>query len=221
MLGKFKELIFIGGGDYRKQENQDIDTYLASILRSSMKILIVPFASPQEKHESWMKTLMANFSKYDLTNFELLDENLSKEEMADKIESAEAIFIIGGLPTTLLAKIRKKDIEESFRKCAGVIIGYSAGAMVLPNSCIILPEGGYTKVEKVKGLGMCDFGIYVHYKEEHDLYLKQFSSNMKIYAISDRSALVYKDGELNYIGEGVYLFHKGKKTRVYKKDMDF
>ena len=65
-----KEIIFIGGGDYRKEENIEIDKYILSLINKDSKILIVPFATTKEKYVSWAATLLNNFKKYDISNFE-------------------------------------------------------------------------------------------------------------------------------------------------------
>jgi len=208
-----KEVIFIGGGDYRKEENLEIDKYLISILNKDSKILIIPFATTKEKYVSWESTLLNNFKKYNLSNFEVLDEDLPKEVMIKRIKSSDALFFTGGLPDLLLNKLKEKDLIKNLLNYSGVIIGYSAGTLAFCNECIILPEEGYTRTQILAGIGLCNFSTYVHYNESHDKYLLELSKDREIYAIENKSAIVLKDNKLKFIGK-IYLFKNNQKKDV-------
>ena len=58
-----------------------------------------------------------------------------------------------------------------------------------------------------------EFTVKVHYKPSEDEELKSLSKEERIYAIPERSALVYDNGALTAIGN-VYLFQNGEKTRM-------
>lgn len=204
-----KEIIFIGGGDYRKQENRAIDKYLIKIIKPEMKILIIPFASRKEKYVSWASALFVNFSKYHIKNFSILDIDLPKEVMIDRIKESDVLFLTGGLPNVLIEALSKKGLISIIRNYHGIIIGYSAGALAICRDCIILPEEGHPGKEIIRGLGLCDFSVYVHYSKDQDKDLSEFSKERKIYAICDKSAIVLKNGKMSFIGDS-FLFDKNK-----------
>jgi peptidase E len=208
-----KEIIFLGGGDYRKEENIEIDDYLISVLNKDSKILIIPFAAPKEKYVSWASALLNNFKKYGISNFEILDEDLSEDIMVKRIKGSNALFFTGGSPELLLDKLKEKNLINFLLNYPGILIGYSAGTLVFCKECIILPEEGRTKIQILNGVGLCDFSTYVHYNESHDKYLLDLSKNREIYAIENKSAVVLKDNRLKFIGK-VHLFKNNEKLAL-------
>jgi len=77
----------------------------------------------------------------------------------------------------------------------------------------VLTDRREPAVKVVKGLGLVDFGVKVHYKSSKDTALKRLSKEEKIYAIPERSALVYDNGRLSFMGN-VYMFQNGEKARA-------
>ncbi len=207
-----RELIFIGGGDYRKEENLEIDKYLLTKISKDSKILIIPFATDKSKYVSWSAALFNNFKKYDLKHWELVDLDLPPEIIKQQIQHSDVLFLTGGLPNLLMENFEKKEVTDIIKTFKGIIIGYSAGALVLSKDCVILPEEGHPGAEIIKGLNLAKFSTYVHYSSEHDIYLKKFSKSREIYAITNQSALIYDGKIIKGIGE-IYLFKDGIKTK--------
>jgi hypothetical protein len=58
-----------------------------------------------------------------------------------------------------------------------------------------------------------EFTVKVHYKLSEDAELKSLSKEERIYAIPERSALVYDNGALSFMGD-VYVFQNGEKTHA-------
>jgi dipeptidase E len=212
-LMKAKEIILIGGGDYRKQENEEIDNYLRKIISPDMKILIVPFATTKDKYVSWASSLFNNFGRYGLRNFEILDEDLEKEKIIQRINSSDVLFFTGGLPNIFMEKVIEKDIIGTIKEFEGILIGYSAGSIVLSKECIVLSEEGHPNEEIIDGIGLVDFSNYVHYKKDQDSSLIRFSKNRKIFAIGNKSAISVREKERLFIGD-IYLFENCIKKKI-------
>lgn len=210
-----KELILIGGGDYRKKENQRIDKYIKSKLNSDSKILVIPLAVKEKNRRlSRFNSVSTALKEKGLKNFEMINETKeSIKQMINKINSSDALFITGGNPKFLLESLKKLKLIRSIKNYKGMIIGYSAGAMILSKKCVI--PGGieeeYPKTVILKGLGLIEFSISPHYKKEHDVILKNLSKKYDFYGIMDKSALICKDSSLFKIGKVIH-FYKGTKT---------
>ncbi len=59
-----KEIILIGGGDYRRNENIAIDNYIVSKIDDSSRISIIPFAvKEKEKQVSRFNSIKEVFLK--------------------------------------------------------------------------------------------------------------------------------------------------------------
>jgi dipeptidase E len=132
------------------------------------------------------------------------------EDVIDKVNDADLIYLTGGQVSTLISRLSLKGIDGILRSFDSVIVGRSAGAMVLGKECLV--TGRYRRQSKVvTGLGLVDFSIKAHYDFSKDELLSQSSRNQKIYAIKEASALVFKDNQLSVFGE-VFLFENGVKT---------
>jgi len=141
-----------------------------------------------------------------------VDYGDSFEEINRKVECSDLIYLTGGLTTVLIERLKSKSVDPLLRKYDKVIVGRSAGALALCKKCV-LTDRRKPAVKVIKGLGLVDFSVKVHYEPSKDGELKRLSKEETIYAIPERSALVYDRGCLSFIGD-VYVFQNGEKTRV-------
>jgi len=210
-----RELILIGGGDYRKNENIEIDDYISKLLKREDKILIIPFAVKEEyRRENRVNSIKKVFNRRGFFNFDYLNERLEDlESMEKKISSASAIFITGGDPKLLIKTLKNVKIIDSLKKFEGIIIGYSAGAMIFRNPMIIL--GGidekYERTESINlGIDFYKFVVSPHYLNNQDFLLLKESRDKSILAIADKSAVIFKGGRTLTIGE-IFIFENMTK----------
>ena len=59
----------------------------------------------------------------------------TKESARQKIEWANVVYFTGGLPDRMMDRIIDFDLVEPLKKFDGVVVGYSAGAVVLTLNC--------------------------------------------------------------------------------------
>ena len=62
----------------------------------------------------------------------------------------------------------------------------------------------------ISGIGLVGFSIKAHYEPSKDEALRRFSEEEIIYAIPERSALVFDKGCLSFMGN-VYVFQNREK----------
>jgi peptidase E len=213
-----KKLILIGGGDYRKNENIKVDDYISKMLEKKDQILIIPFAVKEsDRRENRIESIKEVFKKRGFVNFETIDERKdSLEAMKEKIKNSSAIFLTGGDPKLLAETLNKNDLMKSLNIFHGVIIGYSAGAMIFRNPIKIILgiDKEYKNTESVNlGLDLLNFVISPHYKNDQDKILLEESKTYPILAIADKSAVIFKNGKLSIIGE-VFSFDNMKKSKL-------
>jgi len=102
-------------------------------------------------------------------------------------------------------------------------MGNSAGALALCRDYVVVKgQDEALETNVAHGIGLVDFGVRVHYRslsakysgKSIDKELKALSEkvNIKICAIPEQCALVYDEGNLNFVGN-IYFFYKGKKTK--------
>ncbi len=212
-----KEIILMGGGDYRKNENKKIDNYILNKVGKKANFVFIPFAVKEpEKRLKRIQSIIEVYSGFGIKNFEILDENkMSKKEMQNKIRKAEVLFLTGGDPKLLLKSLQNLNLEKDIINFKRLLIGFSAGGMILSKKCII-PKGidiNYPETIFLDGLGLIDQSFIPHYEKKLDKILKEISKNIDLYAIPEANALYYDllIKKYNNIGK-IYLFSKGKRN---------
>jgi dipeptidase E len=136
----------------------------------------------------------------------------SLEQIAQKAKRSDLIYLPGGVTRILVERIMEAKVDSILREYDKVIVGNSAGALALGRDCILTRGKHNKRTVIIPGLGLVDFCVKVHYNRSKDSELKQLSHERKIYAIPERSALIYENGSISCIGD-IYLFEDGKKTK--------
>ena len=146
--------------------------------------------------------------------FGVKEENISfvnyftdtEESAKEKIKSANVLYFTGGLPDRMMDRIKDFNLEESVLSHDGIIMGYSAGAVIQLQEYHLYPDGDYTDFGYYKGLPMLsDFYLEVHYRglDIQDESVKKCLSerNKKIYVTHDHGGgIVVENGEIRIVG---------------------
>ncbi len=207
------KLFFLGGERVVKQDSREINEVAFREAAESPRVLVFPWARASfDKTYKRRKRLFNYFINLGAGTVDFADYGDTFEEICRKVGCSDLIYLTGGLTTVLLERLKSKSVDSLLRKYDKVIVGRSAGALALCKKCV-LTERRKPVVKMVTGLGLVDFGVKVHYKTSKDVELKRLSKEEKIYAIPERSALVYDRGCLSVIGD-VYVFQNGEKARV-------
>lgn len=145
-----------------------------------------------------------------------MDEYSSSEDTLKKqIEDSDTLFITGGDPKILLDTLEKYNLKESIRKFTGYIIGFSAGAMILPKDCIV-PAGmdeAYPNSVILSGLSMVNFSVIPHYSDTIDKEVLSLSDGKHIFGVPDCSAIFHLNDKTTLF-EDIFLFHNNGKKKV-------
>lgn len=208
------DLCFIGGGHVLKGELDEVFEELSKRIKPNANIVVVPFATDVSKYDNWMLSLEQVFANISNAKLELLHEDLSKSEMVSMINDSDVLYLIGGRPEKLLQLIKEKELVSSIRNYPGLLIGYSAGALAFCEDCILTKDDDYPESLVIKGLGLVDFSVEVHYKVESDDELMSLSTERTIYALPDGSAIFYKNGNIHKKVNDVIAFQEKKKSII-------
>lgn len=125
------------------------------------------------------------FAETNGASFIEIDNSKRGEEVeveTQKLLSASILMITGGNTFKLLHNLREsgldKVIREFWRKEGVVLVGFSAGAIVLTPSIETAKTGAGDANElgitDLAGLGIVDFEVWPHYKPEQDQEIAQF-----------------------------------------------
>lgn len=130
----------------------------------------------------------------------------SKESAAQKIDSSDIIYFLGGLPDRMLNRIIELELYHTLMKFDGIVMGYSAGALIQLAEYHLSPDDDYTEFKYCKGLPYLDsFYLQVHYEDtkvQNESIKRVISERKKtVYATDFKfSAILVDNGNIKLIG---------------------
>lgn len=90
----------------------------------------------------------------------------TKESAAQKIKKADIVYFLGGLPDRMMERIQEFNLYEPLMKHDGIVMGYSAGAVIQLSEYHLSPDKDYPEFRYYNGLPyLNDFYIEVHYED--------------------------------------------------------
>lgn len=89
----------------------------------------------------------------------------TKESAAEKIKEADILYFLGGLPDKMMERIREFDLYDALMGHDGIVMGYSAGALIQLAEYHLSPDEDYPEFRYYEGLPyLKDFYLEVHYE---------------------------------------------------------
>lgn len=131
----------------------------------------------------------------------------------EKIKNANVVYFTGGLPDRMMERILEFDLFDALASFDGVVVGYSAGAVIQLSEYHLYPDGDYKDFGYYKGLGyLNNFYLEVHYefKPEQDESVRRMliERDLPVYVTHTRAGgVVVDNGKIKIIG----------KVDLYKK----
>jgi len=206
-------LYFLGGEDIVKRDSKEINKKAFTDAGGAPVVLVFPWtAESVDKADKYRKTMIDYFKELGASKIEIAEPSDLLEEIAEKINGSDLIYLPGGDTKILVERIKNAKVDNLLRKYSKVMLGNSAGALAMCKDCILTKGKDNPVTTIISGFGLVDFSVDVHYDASKDEELKKLSTKRRIYAIPERCAVVYNNGNLSFIGD-VYLFYGGKKTK--------
>lgn len=209
------KLYFLGGEDLARRDSEGINKEAFADAGGAPVVLVfIGWASQSvDKTEKYRGVIVDYFKEVGAKKTEFAELLDSLETIEEKMENSDLIYLPGGDTKLLAERIRKKGIDTLLRRYDKVIVGNSAGALVLCPDCLIEDDEAHEETA-FSGVGLVDFCVSVHYDSLKDKKLLELSKSRKIYAIAERSALAHDTSGLSFFGI-VYMFYKGKKASCF------
>ena len=200
---------------------------LGEYFSENSKVAVIAFSFYDDyvyDAESWKKVYgkgIGNcyFETVDaLASFGVREENISfinyftdtPESAKAKIKNANTIYFTGGLPDRMMERIKEFELAPVLRDFEGVVVGYSAGAVIQLGEYHLYPDGDYDNYGYYNGLGYInDLYLEVHYeyKPVQDESVKR--------VLEERDLPVY----VTHTGAGGVVIDNGKLKVVGKVDI--
>lgn len=145
----------------------------------------------------------------------------TKESAMQKIEKADILYFTGGRPDRMMDRIKEFDLTDVLRKHKGIVMGYSAGAVIQLSEYHLSPDKDYKEFQYYDGLGyLDDFYLEVHYEEtavQNEAIQRVIAECGKtVYAtVLQSGAILVDNGNLKLLGD-VKVF-----DRIMEKRYEF
>ncbi len=203
----------LGGENTRQRDAQTVNEQAFSDAGGNPVVLVFSWARACfDRSYIKSKRIFDYFRSLGANSVSFVDYSWSNGEIKDALSQANVVYLTGGVPAILLERLKRLGVDELLCGFGGVVVGRSAGALALCSRCVTTLRDS-KKVRVVDGLRLVPLTLKAHYKLGTDEALMEFSRQEDIYAVPKDSAVVYRNGELSYIGD-VYLFHKGTREML-------
>ena len=143
-------------------------------LKDTRSIVYIPGGNNIEKAKNKYIPAFRNHFKNIGITFDkeiILTSSISASEAKESIQNASFIMLMGGDPYYQKELCTSLDIMNELKKYKGVMLGYSAGAMLMSKYIIITPcSEEYPEFRIEEGLNLDGISIYPHNNTTSDIY---------------------------------------------------
>jgi len=207
------KLYLLGGENLFIKNAKNVNAHAFLEAGGKPRVLVFPWARASfDKSYKRREMISAYFTSLGASTVEFVDYLTEAEEIARRIDQSDLVYFTGGVASILLERLKAKGIDHLLQQYEGVVVGRSAGALALCKNCVIT-DRAKKEMTKMKGLGLVDLSIKVHYEPSKDRELKKLSNQGAIFAVPSGAAIVYSYNCLSFIGEA-FLFRNGDKISL-------
>lgn len=147
----------------------------------------------------------------DIKDIAVIDERINRENAKEIILNADVVYLLGGDPLTQFEYIKSNQFDQVLKEYDGIILGTSAGAMNMAKRGYYSKDNDCPNTFFYDALGIVDVTIDPHFDIENKEQVKDaltFSKEHVIVGVPNSSAICFKDGKTEYIGQ-CYIFEDG------------
>lgn len=230
------KIVAIGGGEIKYKETFEMDRFIVEFSeKENPKLLFIPTASYDSvDYGETIKYIYGKELNCQVDILYLIDNNISEEEIKNKILSSDIIYVGGGDTVNMLKIWREKKVDkylkEAFEKDI-LLSGISAGSICWFNKGDTektIDDNGIEIKEIPVGLNLIKAIHCPHYnstdKELFDIEFdkKILNEKLPVIALEDNTGFVFKDNLFKIIKSDkdnkAYLL-KNKNGILYKKEL--
>ncbi len=133
-----------------------------------------------------------------------------KKQAKQFVQAADIIYFTGGLPDLMMERLMAFDLLSTLENFSGILMGFSAGAMIQFKQTHITPDKDYSCFSYMTGLNILKgFDIEVHYDQspimQESIQKVIQERHIPIYAIGDKGAVIIDQDKKICLGD-VHVF---------------
>ena len=146
----------------------------------------------------WYRSNQDVFYRYGIREEQIVWVNYFRDtidEMKMKILNSSILLLTGGAPDLMMKRIKEKRLKKIIKNYKGVMIGYSAGAMIQLDSYHISQDEDYPEFSYQTGLGcLSGFDIEPHFRKSKiqikSIEKVQEEKQIPIYGIYENGGII-------------------------------
>ena len=166
---------YCSGFDVNNAFGHGLGDMFKSELRNTKSVVYIPGGPEKiEKAKTKYIPVFTNHFKnvgIEFDEVNLITPDLTSDEARKMITNANLVMLMGGNPFKQKEMCEKLGILEELKRFNGVMVGFSAGAMLMSKYIIVTPcseEYPYFQIEE--GLNFDEISIYPHNNTFADIY---------------------------------------------------
>lgn len=187
-----------------------------TINRKNFVFVASEFHKIHDKTDRYFEDFLKMFTECGIIfeNAYVVDDRMSKEQAREAVAMGDVVWLAGGDTPVQFNYLKEYGLIPILREHTGVIIGMSAGAINMGKLAICTITCEHEKQEIYPALGLVDISVEPHLNENGVTEeLLQLSMKHSIYGMCDDSAIVFKDGNVTYMGD-IYLIEQGESKKI-------
>lgn len=191
---------YCSGFDISNAFGYGLGDMFKSELKDTKSIVYIP-GNPDKIEKAKTKYIPAfneHFKKVgiEFEEVNIITPELSKEEAKAMINNASFVMLMGGDPFKLKDMCQQLDILDNLQKHNGVMLGFSAGAMLMSKYIIITPcSEEYPDFHIEEGLNLDNLSIYPHNNTSSEEYPDELIAGEEKYQKKDLIEVAQKFGK--------------------------
>ena len=157
---------YCSGFDVENAFGHGLGKMFKNELKSTKNIVYIPGSLNTIKAETkYVPAFVEHFKKVGIVfdNVNIISPELSSDKAKEMIRKADFVMLMGGDPFEQKQLCEKVDIMGELKRFNGIMLGFSAGAMLMSKYIIITPcSEEYPDFHIEKGLNLDEISIYPH-----------------------------------------------------------
>ena len=200
---------------YDELENYIKPNYTVAVIALSFRDSRVKTLSDwnvlySKEHGRFYDGIVGGFMSYGIAEDNIQFINCftdTKESAKLKIKEADIVYFLGGLPDRMMERIKEFDLVNVLMQHNGIIMGYSAGAVIQLAEYHLSPDEDYSEFGYYEGLPYINnFYMEVHYEgtasQDESIKRVLVERGKTVYATTLGSgAILIDNGTLKLLGD--------------------
>ncbi len=187
---------YCSGFDVENAFGHGLGEMFKNELKSTKSIVYIPGGlNPVKAKTKYVPAFVEHFKKVGIAfnEINIITPDLTPKEANKMIKSADFVMLMGGDPFEQKQLCEKVEIMDELKRFNGVMLGISAGAMLMSKNIIITPcSEEYPDFHIEEGLNLDEISIYPHNNTSEVVYPDVLTVGDETYRKDDLLEVAHK-----------------------------